>query len=173
MWGIHQDKNKISFYITFSSIYKFHFCFEPFLYRYEHFSLTLPCPFSHSYQFDPLEGQFHIYLIPLLFSLNITPGIPMTPTSSSASMEYYLDYIVPTSHSLSTSNPSWMLPNLNNQFLKDLKHSILYPLMISINFPLLVSSHFSIVLTILLSPNEIGKISENIASTGIYQNIQQ
>ena len=132
---ISPNKNKISFYAQFllyhfSFYIQFNFCFEPFFHRYKHSSFTFPCPFSHFYQFNLPEGQFHVYLIPLLFSLNITPGIPTTPTSSSASVEYCLDYIVPTFHNPVTSNPSWMSLNLNNQFLKDLKHYILYPSMI-------------------------------------------
>ena len=149
------------------------FSFWLFLHRYEYFSFTLPCPSSHFYQFDPPEGQFHIYIIPLLSSLSITPGILSKLTSSSASVGYYLDYITLTFHNLTTSNSSWMLPNLNDQFPKGLKLSTLYPLMISINFPLHVSSCFSIALTISLAPNKIGKISETIALTGIYQNTWQ
>ena len=131
--SISPNKNKIfflwpiSFYIIFPSIYSSIFTFEPFFHWYEHSSFTFPCPFSHFYQFDFPEGQFHIYLIPLLFSLNITPGIPTMPTSSSASAEYCLDYIMPTFYNPITSNPSWMSLNPNDQFLKDLKHYILYP----------------------------------------------
>ena len=146
------------------------FLFKSFFHRYEHLSFTSPCPSSHFYRYDPLEGHFHVYLILLLSSLNITPGTPSMPTSSSASVGYYLDYIALTSHNLATSNPSWMSPNLNDQFLKDLKLSIPYPLMISINFPLHVSSYFSIALTFSPAQNKIGKISEITASTGIYQN---
>ena len=119
------------FLLYYSSLYiQFIFCFEPFFSQYKHSSFIFLCPFLHFYQFDPPGEQFHIYLIPLLLSLNITPGIPTTLTSSSASVEYCLDYILPTFHNPITSNPSWMSPNLNDQFLKDLKHYILYPSMI-------------------------------------------
>ena len=126
------------------------FLFGPFLHQSKHFSFTPPCPSSHFYQFDPLEGQFHIYLIPLLFSPNTTPGTPSMPTYLSASVGYYLGYIAPTFHNLVTFNLSWMSPNLNNPCLKGLKLSTSYPSMISTNFPLHVSSYFSITLTILL-----------------------
>ena len=66
-----------------------------------------------------------------------------------------------------------MLLNLNDLCLKGLKLSTPYLSMILINFPLHVSSHFSIALTILLAQNETGKISEIIALTGNYQNMQR
>ena len=149
------------------------FLFWPFLHWYKHFSFTLPCPSSHFYWFNPPEGQFHVYLIPLPSSPNITPGTLSMPTYSSVSMGYHLDYITLTSHNLITFNPSWMSPNLNNPCLKGLKPSTLYPSMISTNFSLHVSSCFSITLTISPVQYETGRISEIIALTGTYPNIQQ
>ena len=133
--------------------------FEHFLHQYKHFSITPPCPSSHFCQFNPLEGQFHVYLIPLLSSPSTTPGTLSTLTYLSASMGYYLDYIVLTSHNLITFNPSWMSPNLNDLYLKDPKLSTPYPLMTSTNSLLHISSCFSITPTILLAQNETGKLS--------------
>ena len=146
------------------------FLFWPFLHRYKHFSFIPPCLSSHFYRFDPLEGQFHKYLIPLLSSPNTIPGTLSMLTYLSASVGYYLDYIALTFHNLITFNPSWMLPNLNDPCLKGLKLSTLYLLIISTNSPLHISSRFSIALTTSLVWNETGKISKIIALTGTYQN---